>query len=213
MAYPQGINFRATLAYVTDGASEAFEMVTGTTPNYPHTTSQGNNVGWEGALGDGCRNRSAGVDVRLAGMNFCDNGVTFDYRLDLSASGNWDINLAAGDATYAQGPIKVEVFDTATSRGVLCNASTSTGARWLDAHGTEFTEANWVASNVSQSVAFTTTIARIRIGGGAGGSSTIAHVKLTSGAAGYDAATFQAMLAQTQGGAAMIGRACRGVYG
>ncbi len=34
-----------------------------------------------------------------------------------------------------------------------------------------------------------------------------------AGGVSYDAATFQAMLAQTQGGAAMIGRACRGVYG
>ncbi len=38
-------------------------------------------------------------------------------------------------------------------------------------------------------------------------------IKVASGGMAYDAATFQAMLMQTQGGAAMIGRACRGVYG
>ncbi len=212
MAYPQGINFRATLAFVTDGASEAFEITSGVV-NYPHTSAQGNNVGWETATSLDVRDRNSGVDVRLAGINFVSNPSTSDYRLDLSATGSWDINLAAGDYTYAQGPIKVEVFDTAASLGVLCNATTSAGQRWLDAKGTELNATTWPSSNVAQSVTFTTTICRIRLGGAASASSTISHVKLTAGGAAYDAATFQAMLAQTQGGAAMIGRSCRGVYG
>ncbi len=182
MAYPQGINFRATLAFVTDGASEAFEITSGVV-NYPHTSAQGNNIGWETVNLLDVRDRNSGVDVRLAGINFLPNPGTSDYRLDLSATGNWDINLAAGDYTYAQGPIKIEVFDTAASLGVLVNGTTSGGQRWFDAKGTELDATTWPSSNVAQNVTFATTICRVRVGGAASLSSVIAHVKLTSAAA------------------------------
>jgi hypothetical protein len=46
-----------------------------------------------------------------------------------------------------------------------------------------------------------------------GGIWMLSAISVKTATTAYDAATFQAMLAQTQGGAAMIGRACRGVYG
>ncbi len=214
MAYPQGINFRASTAFVTDvSPSDAEAPADPTIATYPHTTAQGNNVGWETATSLSSRDRSTSPDVRLAGIFFIDNPNTRDFRFDLPAAGAYNLGLAAGDYTYAQGPNKVEIFDTAASLGVLCNASTSGGATFLDASGVERTAAAWPGSHVLVAKTFSSTICRFRLGGGASANSMIAHAYVESGAAGYDAATFQAMLMQTQGGAAMIGRACRGVYG
>lgn len=69
MAFPQGLNFRATNAYVTDGTNEAPETDSGGTgnQNYPWTTAQGNTVGWETA--DSvyqARDWNSGNDRRLA---------------------------------------------------------------------------------------------------------------------------------------------------
>ncbi len=216
MAYPQGINFRATAVYVTDVSpadNEVGDAGDVNNPDYPHTTVQGNNVGWEGTVvgGFGTRDRSTSPDTRLAGMHFSSNAATRDYRFDLPATGAYNIGLAAGDYTYAQGPITIEMFDTTSSLGTLVSAqSTSGGQRFFDATGVERTAAAWPGSHVLAAKTFSTTICRFRMGGT---TSVIAHAYVESGGAAYDAATFQAMLAQTQGGAAMIGRACRGVYG
>ncbi len=218
MAYPQGINFRATAVYVTDVSPADNELGNAgdlNNPDYPHTTVQGNNVGWEDTMtGEfGTRDRSTSPDVRLAGVHYVNNPSIRNFRFDLPATGAYNIGLAAGDYTYAQGPIKIEVFDTAASLGVLCNASTSGAATFIDASGVERTAAAWPGSHVLVAKTFSSTICRFRLGGGASANSMIAHAYVESGGAAYDAATFQAMLAQTQGGAAMIGRACRGVYG
>lgn len=176
MAYPQGINFRSTAGYVTDTSPDDKEL--GGSATYPHTTAQGNNVGWEDDIGANERDRNSALDARLAGVHFTNNSASVKrYRFDLSSTGAWDVRIAAGDASYVQGPIKIEVMDTTTSLGVLCNASTSTSARWLDATAVERTAAAWVSSNAAATVTFATTICRFHLGVGSGsGSSTIAHI-------------------------------------
>ena len=108
MSFPQGINFRATAGYVTDGANEYGEIAT--TANYPTTSTQGNNVGWETAP-SGTRDRNNALDVRLAGIHFGDNATLRDYRIDLSGTGSWISRIAAGDAASNQ-ECKMELFDT-----------------------------------------------------------------------------------------------------
>ena len=79
------INFRQTLAFVTDGAGQvcnpqnpAFSFGLPDYNNAGHTNSplvvNGNsfNCGWNGVAGgdkDGCRDRDATVDPRLAGLH------------------------------------------------------------------------------------------------------------------------------------------------
>src|SRR3990167_6692273 len=192
MAFPQGINFRSTAGFVTDGTNEDWEFNPNgghLSTNYPHTTAQGNNVGWEGSQGGFLvRDRNSGVDSRLAGFNGVNNSVdgTRDYRLDLSGSGDWVIRGAFGDHDYARGPMTIEVFDTSSSLGTLVsNQSTAAGTNWFDATGVERTTvADWVNNNAPVTKTFTTTICRIRCGIVSGSDySAIAHINLTAVAA------------------------------
>lgn len=180
MALPQGINFRSTLGYVTDGANEFAEYSTG--GNYPTTSAQGNNVGWEAGSGTvAIRNRNSGNDRRLAGCNF--NTTTSDYRIDLPSTGDKVIRVAFGDANYSRSNQKCEIFDTSSSLGTLFSAA-STGAAnsFLDAGGTARTAAAWPGSNTSATKTFTTTICRFRVGDGSN-DWYVAHVYVEDGAA------------------------------
>lgn len=182
MAYPQGINFRATAGYVTDGAGDTYEI--GTTANYPRTTPQGNVVGWEDAI-TGTRDRTV-QDPRLSGIHYFTSttGVTARFRFDLPAAGSYDIRLAAGDpagGTYA----KIELFDTTTSLGVLVNQmGTAIAANsFADAANTIYTYANWLTSNTAVSKTFASTICRFKIGAGLGANEAITHLRVAATAA------------------------------
>jgi hypothetical protein len=187
MALPQGINFRQTLAYVTDGANESWEgdgSAGPTIPTYPRTTAQGNTVGWESGAGVSvnARDRNSGNTARLAGCHFAADGTHVNnFRIDLPSAGNYNVRIASGDPSYARSS-KVEMFDTSTSRGVLCNGSTGAANSFLDASGTVRTAATWAANNTSAAITFTTTICRFRVGAGSGsiGDSPIAHVYIES---------------------------------
>lgn len=183
MAFPQGINFRATTGYVTDGTNEDYEIGSGSgAANYPRTTAQGNSVGWETTSSTyNERNRNSGNDRRLAGCHFNGSSGAFDYRVDLSAAGDWDVRLAMGDASYAQGAA-CELFDTSSSLGTLSSGSTSASQRFKDATGTEYTNATWPGSNTAVTKTFSTTICRFRTAG-VGVTANIAHLSLTAAAA------------------------------
>ena len=179
MSFPQGINFRATAGYVTDGSNEYGEIAT--TANYPTTSTQGNNVGWETAP-SGTRDRNNLLDVRLAGIHFGDNATLRDYRIDLSGTGSWISRLGAGDASSVQNN-KVELFDTASSLGVLTDQQTG-AAGFADAVDVEHLAVNWPGSNSPATDTFTTTICRFRLGGQSGGGNGVfAHVYVESAAA------------------------------
>lgn len=181
---PQGINFRATSGYVTDGANEDYEILDGSTPNYPHTTAQGNNVGWETIVSNvRGRDRSSGNDRRLAGMCFNDGGdVT--YRIDLPSSGDYNVGIAAGDAFYASNVVW-DLFDTSSSLGSLTTGTTSAAQRFKDATNTEYTEATWPSSQALASKTFATTI--LRISNGASPLQVMAHFYVESAGGGEPA--------------------------
>jgi hypothetical protein len=161
VSFPQGIYFRAT-----DNQSDPtdYDAETGSTANYPRVSAQGNNVGWEDAPG-GRVDRNATTDVRLKGIAFQANGSGAKrYRIDLPATGDYKVRLAAGDSSFAQ-QCYVELFDTTTLLATLVDALTGAAGRWIDATGVERTsEADWVNNNaLSPAYTFATTILRFQI--------------------------------------------------
>lgn len=165
MAFPQGIDFRATSGFVTDPANCDYEI--GTTANYPRTTAQGNSVGWEDAPG-GTRNRNAAVDARVAGLHF--NGtsilVATRYRIDLPSAGNYKFRAAAGD-TSNPSTVELELFDDVTSLGNLVTRHTAiTSGSFYDATDVQRANAaDWVTNNaLSPSYTFASTICRVKLG-------------------------------------------------
>lgn len=179
MGFPQGIDFRATSGYVTDPADHTYEI--GITANYPRTTAQGNNVGWE--TSSESRNRSTSPDARLAGNHRTTGTTVTTYRMDLPAAGSYSIKLAAGDYSYASG-IKVELFDSTTSLGVLASTSTTASARFRDATDVEHTAANWPANNNPATKTFASTILRAKVGSTGGGGGVIASLYVAAAGGG-----------------------------
>jgi len=174
VSYVQGINFRNTVGYVTDGADDYVQ--TGTTANYPTTTSQGNVVGWEDAIST-TENRNSSVDARLAGVAQAFGPTISRFRLDLPVAGTYRITLAAGDVSFANWAI-CEIFDNVTSKGVLCNQIPGAGS-FCDATDTVLTAANWPSSNTSVDITFASTICRLTFGDGNGAHTwTVAHLKV-----------------------------------
>lgn len=181
MAFPQGINFRATAGFVTDTGDSTYEI--GTTANYPRTTPQGNVVGWEQAI-TGTRDRVL-LDARLAGVHYLTSS-TASYRIDLPTAGVYDVFLAAGDAANPS-YCKLELFDNATSKGVLVNRGAvqiPLGA-FVDATGVERADyPAWVANNLPVRVTFASTIARFRLDASGGNPAFIAHLRMVPVAGG-----------------------------
>lgn len=174
MTYPQGVAFRATSGYVTDGADDWGE--TATTANYPTTTPQGNNVGWETAP-SGTRDRDSGIDARLAGIHFAAFFTPFTYRFDLDSTGEKSIRCAAGDAT-SNNSIGVEVFDTSSSLGVLVTDLFASAGNFDDAADAAYSAANWPGSNSPVTKTFTTTICRFGCSPNASNTYVIAYLRV-----------------------------------
>jgi hypothetical protein len=161
----QGINFRSTAGYVTDGVDE-YAQITGAN-TYPITTPQGNNVGWEsiasGAILMG--NRNSSIDRRLAGLHTQDANAVANYRIDLPSTGSYNIRAAFGDASFGQ---KVEAYlkDNAAQIATLCTFKSISAGEFVDATNVKHTSAaNWVSSNAQITHSFSTTTLRVIIGG------------------------------------------------
>jgi hypothetical protein len=169
MAFAQGCDFRASLAYVTDGATDHFFNGFTGSP-YPITTAQGNTAGWESVTGStiSSANRSTTVDHRLAGIVYApnDGSSSGTFRIDLPAPGSYNIRMACGDASNEQ-RCSLELFDDTTSLGVLLDrADTVAAGRFWDATGVLRTSAaNWVANNAPLTVTFASSICRFKLGG------------------------------------------------
>lgn len=176
---PQGIDFRTTLGFVTDPANCVIENAEVLfTANYPRTLPNGNVVGWEiSGTGSNSRDRNAGNDPRLAGLE----NPASDYRIDIAA-GNYNIYIAAGDASNSQG-VSMAIKDTTT---VLRSLSGSTGAAnsFIDASNTVRTAAAWVAASAGGGTAFAATFATSIARFSMSGASPIAHIFIESASGG-----------------------------
>lgn len=196
MAFPQPVNFRDNVGYVTDGAGEDWDRGFGNA-SYPKTSAQGNTYGteqgsfhWNGADRDNTNDR------RLAGICYTTtNGDT--WRIDLPASGSYDIRFAAGDAAAAQG-VGWDLYDTTTSLGNLTTGSTSGAQKFKDATDTEYTNLTWPGSNTAVNKTFSTTICRLKSVLGGAGISLMAHFRIDA-AAGGGGGTFLPQFANQSG--------------
>ena len=95
-AWAIGFDFRASSNYVTDPPGDTYVLAS---TAYP-TTFNGVNFGWTNVSLVQARNRSTGVDPRLAGMNYVTNGSPATFYVDLPASGTYNLSLAMGDDGY-----------------------------------------------------------------------------------------------------------------
>ena len=168
------INFRQTSGYVTDGAGETYCLA----EVYP-VTRGGQTFGWDVAVST--RDRSTGVDVRHAGINFNANSNERVFRIDLDASGDFDLTVAAGDVSNGNDNQYIRVYDgdPGTLIHTIGKANVPLGD-FLDATGVIRTSsADWVSNHVKQSLTFSTTIARFVFGESPdSGNFSIAHIAL-----------------------------------
>ena len=180
MSYPQGIDFRGTLGFVTDPANCSMENSAGI--SYPRVTAQGNTVGWEDAVNNSVdRSAYAGDAAKVSGIAFGNNGgghTTARYRFDLPSTGNYKFRVGAGDAGGIN-DVKVELFDTTTSLAVLVGTHTTSGAdRFYDATDIQRTShTDWSTNQaLSASMSFATTICRLKMGPEGPNSWVISHL-------------------------------------
>jgi hypothetical protein len=178
MALPQGINFRSTAGFVTDGTNEDHELTNSGSNDYPWTTAQGNSVGWETVSGNYIvRDRNAGIDRRLAGLNFNVIDTPTSFRIDLPATGNYNVRGAFGDDSYT-GNVAFDLYDTTTKLVSLSTGTTSAASKWKDATNTEYSAAAWPGSNSPYAATFASTIMRVRA---VGTGQVIAHIYVEAG--------------------------------
>jgi hypothetical protein len=160
MSFPQGCSFRATAGFVTDGANDY--RILGST--YPTTTTQGNVCGWEQTVQT--RDRSSGVDPRVAGINFILNSAGSDanFRIDLPVAGSYNIRMAIGDATNEQN-CSISLYDNTTLLTAIVSAGDTVSAgRFFDATGVLRSSASvWASSNAPITQTFSSTICRVRL--------------------------------------------------
>lgn len=186
MAYPQGMNFRLTVAYVTDGTGQDCEYDSAAgAATYPRTTAQGNNVGWEDDNGSQLqfRNRNTAIP-RLAGTSWCSANGTHRYRFDLASTGDKNIRVAMGEYSYSR-TVDCELLDTTTSLGVIVSGSTAAANNFKAANNTNYTAANWVSNEAThiQPFTFSTTICRFRMSTASTQTGWTAHLYVEDGSA------------------------------
>lgn len=173
MSFDIGINFRASAGFVTDGANETYSL--GET--YPQTRG-GVTFGWD--LDATPRDRNAGVDRRLAGMNSTVDGNDRTFRLDLPAAGQYTIRLAMGDIDNGSVNSKVVIKDNVTT--LLTIGPHSTGVdEFYDAADASYSSANWPTSNTGAVLTFASTTLNLVVDGvPAVSNSVVAHLRVTS---------------------------------
>lgn len=168
-----GWDFRATSDYVTDPSDCTYDIG----ELYP-TTRAGVTFGWDVVAGSDSRNRSTSVDPRLAGIVFINNsGLPFTWRLDLQASGDYQISLALGDAAGGN-PQKVYfVLKDDTVPRITFSPINTGSNQFADAAGNLWTAAQWPGSNVAVQKTFSSGILNIVLGGTVDSdASAIAHL-------------------------------------
>lgn len=168
-ATAKGWNFRATAAFVTDGASQ---QGVANEEAYPTiTTIGGDSVtwGWESHVGGNERDRDAAAQYapELSGIeqlqNF-DGAGSSVFRVDLPvpAYGQYNIRAAFGDAANAQKAFW-DLVDLSTVLTSMTETAVATG-QFYDATGAlRITGTLWHSGNAPYLATFGTTVCRLRL--------------------------------------------------
>lgn len=188
MSYDIGFNFRATSGFVTDPANTTYSLGEA----YPTTrsmASSGLSVTFGFATADivsYMRDRDSGIDPRLAGLAQANSLALPDqtFRIDLPASGTWQINLAAGEANNAQNAAWQILDSDGTTVLATQTATAVSAANWRDASQVNRTSAaDWVANNAQINVTFTGTAAYLNLVA-VNPPSVISHLRLYQASSG-----------------------------
>lgn len=179
-----GINFRATASpspFAGDAASETYCV--GSADAYPVPARNGIVFGYETSSVDMGRDRGDGTtDRRLFGMNQTtnDGASQVTFRIDLPNTGIYRIHLAMGDISFAQGYQYLELQDGTTTFATIDDTNGTSSNNFDDATGTNYSTANWPASETYVERTFASTILRVKFGttSAQSGSSTLAHVRV-----------------------------------
>lgn len=167
MAFPQGIPFRKTLAFVTDDAGDSpeYEAIAGGIVDYPRTTPQGNTCGMNDINADTWRDRLNTNPPNLAGwMGSATGNATF-FRIDVVVGKSYRVRTACGDGFYTS-PTKLELFDSGNSLGLLSQTTTTGANKFRDAADNEWSATDWAANNVAVTAGpFDFTICKFKIFG------------------------------------------------
>lgn len=171
MSFDVGFNFRGSSGYVTDGAGETYVIDSDDYPTTRGGATFGEEDEWLLNL-----DRDSGLDRRLAGMKAESAANSARFRVDLPATGDYDIHLAIGDPASGQN------CDLATKDGTTTldtyTVTTSGAAHFFDATGVQRTSsADWVSNEAKVTRTFATTIFRVQVNGAAN-TSSIAHARL-----------------------------------
>lgn len=186
-----GCAFRATDAYVTDGSGDDWvdsDFFAGGT--YPTTLANGLTVGWQASTnGTDSRNRSTGVNVRLAGLHFNKTATEqVIFRIDLpGGAGAYNIRAAFGEPTYAVSDDYYQFRDDTTAFSTINHAAGHSAANWYDATDVLRTSSSdWTTNNARLNRTFSSSIFRLAMGRGAGaaGNSVIAYLSVEAAAGG-----------------------------
>lgn len=186
----QGVIFCATAGYPVGAASYDHIEVLLTTGQHSPTGGTATSLGWSslGGLPDS-RDRDNTNIAALCGFAFDDGPAASTYTITLPA-GTYPVKIAMGDPLGAQG-CKLEVFDDATSRGVLINGTTSGAQRFFDATGTEYTNATWAGSNTAVNILCSSGLLRFTRGGNST-NSTLSYIYVGDAVGGWGVHYFKA---------------------
>lgn len=185
LALDVGFDFRASTGFVTDPIYATFASLGGT--NYPTSaTVNGQAIvfGWE-TIGASTqiRDRNSAGDPRLAGMNCqLNDGNTSVFRVDLPATGTYNIGIAAGDPGGFEQNDHVKIGSGASALfSIYANTGATSTVDFVDATGGVRSVSAWPGSNAMVQKAFGTTILRLTLGGTVDSAySCIAHLRVTS---------------------------------
>jgi len=161
----QEINFRGTVGYRSDDSADAYVQSVGV--NYPTTSPQGNNVGWE-SMGTSPDKADLSLtnDPRLAGVHGVSASSTTPgiYRVDLPAAGKYRIRCAEGAFNIARGA-NARVFDNTTLLSQIVPPVITTPPGVIDASNTQMNVTDWPSTNSPVDFTFSSTILRFYHGG------------------------------------------------
>jgi hypothetical protein len=168
-------NFRASSAYVTDGANETYWLGEA----YP-TTRNGRTAGFTTDLSANARDRDNTLDRRIAGCIFqSNNGTQNIFRVDLNAAGDIDVRIALGDSGSDLNAPYLQVRDGSTPLFTIDDSIAAiANHNYVDATDTIWTDVTWPTSNVAKRVTLTGTVLNFALGTNFVGSnlSMLAHI-------------------------------------
>jgi hypothetical protein len=152
-----GINFRASYAYVSDGADEVF--ADNATGSITKTTANGNSVTYQYSASLDTRNKDSGVDRRLAGQHWANNPNPITFTVTLPYTGTYNVRMAAGGIEWG-GPDYCYLKDNGTTKISIEKELVDSG-HFVDATGTDYSTANWPGSNSAVAVTFASTTCQL----------------------------------------------------